>query len=50
FYQARPDDAVSGMGLGLYISQRIVQLHGGSMAVEAPPGGGSRFVVRLPIA
>ncbi len=50
FYQARPDDAASGMGLGLYISQRIVQLHGGSMAVEAPPGGGSRFVVRLPIA
>ena len=37
-----------GLGLGLYISKEIVQLHGGTISCEAPIGGGARFVVRLP--
>lgn len=41
----------SGLGLGLYIVRRIVELHGGSISVEsAGPGRGSSFIVFLPQA
>ncbi|MCC7107149.1 MAG: GAF domain-containing protein, partial [Chloroflexi bacterium] len=48
FFQARPDDRVKGLGLGLHISRQIVDLHGGTIRAEAPPDGGIRFVIRLP--
>jgi PAS domain S-box-containing protein len=38
----------SGTGLGLVLSQRLVEIHGGSIQVESTPGQGSRFTVRLP--
>ena len=47
FYQARGGRSF-GLGLGLYISQQIVALHGGRIGVEAPSDGGTRFVVTLP--
>ena len=37
-----------GTGLGLAIAYGIVELHGGSIAVEQPEDGGCRMVVRLP--
>ncbi|AUX47956.1 uncharacterized protein SOCE26_094820 [Sorangium cellulosum] len=37
------------LGLGLYIVREIVRAHGGSIAIEAPDGGGAAFVVRLPV-
>ncbi len=37
-----------GSGLGLCISQRIVDEHGGSIRVETPEGGGTSFVIELP--
>ena len=39
-----------GLGLGLYISRRIVEAHGGSIRVESQPGSGSTFTVELPSA
>ena len=37
-----------GVGLGLHIAREIVELHGGTLTVEAPAEGGSLFVVALP--
>lgn len=42
------DPSVQGLGLGLYISRRLVELHGGTLAAEFPPEGGTRIVVALP--
>lgn len=39
---------VSGLGLGLYITKQIVQLHNGEIWVESEKGIGSTFKVRLP--
>ena len=49
FYRAHIDSHASGMGLGLYVSRQVIELHGGSIRAEFPPEGGTRFVVDLPI-
>ena len=48
FYQAHRNR--SGLGLGLYISRQIVERHGGTVYAEAPPDGGTRFVVSMSLA
>jgi PAS domain S-box-containing protein len=39
-----------GMGLGLPITRRFVEAHGGSISVESKLGEGSTFTVTLPIS
>lgn len=41
----------TGLGLGLYIARRIVELHGGTLTVASPgQNKGTTFTVRLPLA
>jgi two-component system sensor histidine kinase PilS (NtrC family) len=44
FYTTKP----AGTGLGLAVVHRIVDAHGGAIAVDSTPGQGARFTVRLP--
>jgi signal transduction histidine kinase len=38
-----------GTGLGLALTRRFVELHGGEIHLESAPGKGSRFAVTLPV-
>ncbi|MCW5621956.1 MAG: PAS domain S-box protein, partial [Burkholderiales bacterium] len=45
------DRAEGGLGIGLPLVRRIVELHGGTVeALSAGPDAGSEFIVRLPLA
>jgi len=51
FFQAdsTADRAAGGLGIGLTLVQRLVQLHGGSVtAASDGPGAGATFTVRMP--
>ncbi len=39
---------IAGTGFGLFVTKQLVQLHGGTIAVESEEGKGSRFIVTLP--
>ncbi len=39
-----------GMGLGLWLADNIIELHGGKISAHNRPGGGADFVVRLPLS
>jgi PAS domain S-box-containing protein len=50
FYQTERgrDRNVEGTGLGLPISRRLIEMHGGRMDVESAPGRGTRIAFFLP--
>jgi signal transduction histidine kinase len=39
-----------GLGLGLFLAERIASAHGGALALDSPPGAGARFSLWLPVA
>jgi two-component sensor histidine kinase len=43
------DRSQGGLGIGLTLVRRLVELHGGKVEVDSVPGQGSEFVVRLPV-
>jgi len=38
-----------GLGLGLYITRRIVEAHGGTIQVDSAPDAGAAFTINLPV-
>jgi CheY-like chemotaxis protein len=45
-----PDRQRAGTGLGLALTRRLVEAHGGEISVRSEPGQGSVFTVRIPAA
>ena len=45
FFSTRP----GGSGLGLPTTRKVVEAHGGSIALQSEPGQGTMFTVRLPL-
>ena len=48
YFRGRGALGKPGAGLGLYLVERIAQLHGGSVTVQSTPDRGSRFSLMLP--
>ena len=44
----RLDPAAPGSGLGLAIARQIAEVHGGTLTLERPDGGGTAFLLLLP--
>jgi signal transduction histidine kinase len=43
-------DGSRGLGIGLYVSARLVKLHGGRMRVQDAEGGGAEFIIEMPVS
>ena len=46
----RQTSDIEGTGLGLALSQRLITVMGGRLAIESVPGHGSTFILQLPLA
>lgn len=49
FYQADKSRKQEGVGLGLSLVKRILDMMGGTVSVRSTPGEGSTFLVKLPM-
>ncbi|MEY3760561.1 MAG: hypothetical protein RIR39_2052 [Pseudomonadota bacterium] len=47
YYRVNPETTIQGLGLGLSLVQRIIQLHGGTIELNSSLGSGSCFCVWL---
>jgi PAS domain S-box-containing protein len=49
FFRARDTGRKTGIGLGLFITRKLVEAHGGRVWVKSEPGKGSVFTYTLPL-
>ena len=47
-FERAASENYGGLGLGLYLSRRIAEAHGGTLWVQSQPGVGSSFTLELP--
>lgn len=50
FERANSSEAVTGLGLGLYITEQIVKAHGGEVRVTSALKAGTVFTARIPLS
>lgn len=50
YFRVSHDTGVQGFGLGLFLVQKIVHLHGGAVTLAAAAEGGTIFSISLPVA
>jgi len=50
FSRVKGERRADSVGLGLYITRKLVEAHGGRIRVESTPGEGSTFRFTLPLA
>ena len=50
FQRLHTSEQFEGTGIGLALTKRIVELHGGSISVQSEPGDGATFAFTLPMA
>jgi signal transduction histidine kinase len=46
---ARGERSALGLGIGLSVVRRVVELHGGTISVRSVQGQGAEFTIRMPI-
>lgn len=49
FERANSEGDMRGLGLGLFISKEIIEMHNGSIEVQSKLGEGAEFIVKLPV-
>jgi signal transduction histidine kinase len=49
FFRAKTSTGIAGTGIGLNLSMTLVNMHGGSIAVDSRKGEGSTFTICLPV-
>lgn len=49
FQRAVSPEKYKGLGVGLYITDKIIRAHGGSVEVSSSPDNGARFTMKLPL-
>jgi signal transduction histidine kinase len=49
FERAVSSREYGGLGLGLYLTRRIAEAHGGTIHVASAPGSGASFILELPV-
>ncbi len=47
YFRAASSAGTKGMGIGLYMTQKIIAAHGGTLGVDSVAGKGSVFTIRL---
>lgn len=49
YFRATSSKGTKGSGVGLYLTRKILDAHGGDLRIDSQPGQGSVFTLRLPI-
>ena len=50
YFRGGNSQGIPGAGIGLYLVERFVAMHGGTMSVESEVGKGTTVTIRLPSA